>query len=63
MEEAGQVIGVVSVDSVKPGCLLRMIRSFYPSCKLQVVGRIWHVQLKTKAAQLQSLVNAGSVSR
>ena len=63
MEEAGQVIGVVSVDSVKPGCFTeddQKLLILLAAEASRVVGRIWHVQqLKTKAAQLQSLVNAG----
>lgn len=63
MEEAGQVIGVVSVDSVKPDCFNeadQKLLTLLAAEASRVVGRIWNMQqLKSKAEQLQALVNAG----
>ena len=63
MVEAGQVIGVVSVDSEQPGYFNKAdqkLLTLLAAEASRVVGRIWHVhQLRSKAEQLQSLVNAG----
>ncbi len=63
MEEAGQVIGVVSVDSESAGFFTeadQKLLTILASEASRAVSRIWHIQqLKTKAAQLQTLANAG----
>ena len=63
MEEAGQVIGVVSIDSEEPGFFTEADRNLLTLLAAEasrVVGRIWHVQqLRLKAEELQALVDAG----
>lgn len=63
MEDGGTVIGVVVVDSDKvnafDGSALKIL-SLLTSEASRVVGRLWLIrQLRTKANQLQSLVNLG----
>ncbi|MBT5379070.1 MAG: GAF domain-containing protein [Opitutae bacterium] len=63
MEEAGRVIGVVSVDS-EERCFFteedQNLLTLLAAEASRVVGRIWHVQqLRLKAEELQALVDAG----
>jgi len=63
MEERGAVIGVVNVDSETPGAFgedsLKVLTLLTNEAS-RVVSRLWLIrQLRTKANQLESLVNTG----